>query len=76
MIYLAGALFFTYGPEYPREWVAYGGMSLILTWVAYRYQRISNICLHMTLNALMYYQLPNIPPFVYWYREFFFHDKL
>ena len=53
--YLAGALFFTYlhGPSTLGEWVAYGGMSLILTWVAYRYQRIEySICLHMTLNAL------------------------
>ena len=32
--YLAGALFFTYlhGPSTLGEWVAYGGMSLILTW--------------------------------------------
>ena len=40
--YLVGALFFTYlhGPSTLGEWVAYGGMSLILTWVAYRYKRI------------------------------------
>ena len=77
--YLAGALFFTYlhGPSTLGEWVAYGGMSLILTWVAYRYQRIEySICLHMTLNALAYYYPVVILLCLLPVWRVFFHDKL
>lgn len=77
--YLAGALFFTYlhGPSTLGEWVAYGGMSLILTWVAYRYQRIEySICLHMTLNALAYYYPAVFLLCLLPISRVFFHDKL
>ena len=77
--YLAGALFFTYlhGPGTLGEWVAYGGMSLILTWVAYRYKRIEySICLHMTLNALAYYYPVVILLCLLPVWRVFFHDKL
>lgn len=77
--YLAGALFFTYlhGPGTLGEWVAYGGMSLILTWVAYRYQRIEySICLHMTLNALAYYYPAVFLLCLLPVSRVFFHDKL
>ena len=77
--YLAGALFFTYlhGPSALGEWVAYGGMSLILTWVAYRYQRIEySICLHMTLNALAYYYPAVFLLCLLPVSRVFFHDKL
>ena len=77
--YLAGALFFTYlhGPSTLGEWVAYGGMSLILTWVAYRYQRIEySICLHMTLNALAYYYPAVFLLCLLPVSRVFFHDKL
>lgn len=77
--YLAGALFFTYlhGPSTLGEWVAYGGMSLILTWVAYRYKRIEySICLHMTLNALAYYYPAVFLLCLLPVSRVFFHDKL
>ena len=77
--YLAGALFFTYlhGPGTLGEWVAYGGMSLILTWVAYRYKRIEySICLHMTLNALAYYYPAVFLLCLLPVSRVFFHDKL
>ena len=77
--YLGGALFFTYlhGPGTLGEWVAYGGMSLILTWVAYRYQRIEySICLHMTLNALAYYYPAVFLLCLLPVSRVFFHDKL
>ena len=77
--YLAGALFFTYlhGPSTLGEWVAYGGMSLILTWVANRYKRIEySICLHMTLNALAYYYPVVILLCLLPVWRVFFHDKL
>ena len=77
--YLAGALFFTYlhGPSTLGEWVAYGGMSLILTWVAYRYKRIEySICLHMTLNALAYYYPAVLLLCLLPVSRLFFHDKL
>ena len=77
--YLAGALFFTYlhGPSTLGEWVAYGGMSLILTWVAYRYKRIEySICLHMTLNALAYYYPVVILLCLLPVSRVYFHDKL
>lgn len=77
--YLAGALFFTYlhGPSTLGEWVAYGGMSLILTWVAYRYQRVEySICLHMTLNALAYYYPTVFLLCLLPVSRVFFHDKL
>ena len=77
--YLAGALFFTYlhGPSTLGEWVAYGGMSLILTWVAYRYKRIEySICLHMTLNALAYSYPVVILLCLLPVWRVFFHDKL
>ena len=77
--YLAGALFFTYlhGPSTLGEWVAYGGMSLILTWVAYRYKRIEySICLHMTLNALAYYYPAVFLLCLLPVWRVFFHDKL
>lgn len=77
--YLAGALFFTYlhGPSTLGEWVAYGGMSLILTWVAYRYKRIEySICLHMTLNALAYYYPAVLLLCLLPVSRVFFHDKL
>ena len=77
--YLAGALFFTYlhGPSTLGEWVAYGGMSLILTWVAYRYKRIEySICLHMTLNALAYYSPAVLLLCLLPVSRVFFSDKL
>ena len=70
---------FTYlhGPSTLGEWVAYGGMSLILTWVAYRYKRIEySICLHMTLNALAYYYPVVILLCLLPVSRVFFHDKL
>ena len=77
--YLAGALFFTFlhGPSTLGEWVAYGGMSLIITWVAYRYKRIEySICLHMTLNALAYYSPAVLLLCLLPVSRVFFHDKL
>ena len=40
--YLVGALVFCLftHTKYLGSWVIYGGMSLILTWVAYRYKRV------------------------------------
>ena len=73
------APFFTYlhGPSTLGEWVAYGGMSLILTWVAYRYKRIEySICLHMTLNALAYYYPAVLLLCLLPVSRVFFHDKL
>ena len=77
--YLAGALFFTFlhGPSTLGEWVAYGGMSLIITWVAYRYKRIEySICLHMTLNALAYYSPAVLLLCLLPVSRVFFPDKL
>lgn len=77
--YLTGALFFTYlhGPSTLGEWVAYGGMSLIITWVAYRYKRIEySICLHMTLNALAYYSPAVLLLCLLPVSRVFFPDKL
>ncbi|MEG3142116.1 hypothetical protein SD436_01850 [Streptococcus sp. 2A/TPW/M5] len=52
-------------------------MSLILTWVAYRYKRIEySICLHMTLNALAYYYPVVILLCLLPVWRVFFHDKL
>lgn len=48
--YLVGALVFAYlhTPSNLGSWVIYGGMSLILTWVAYRYKRVEySILLHL-----------------------------
>ena len=67
----------SHGPSALGEWVAYGGMSLILTWVAYRYQRIEySICLHMTLNALAYYYPAVFLLCLLPVSRVFFHDKL
>ena len=55
--YLVGAVVFAYlhTPSNLGSWVIYGGMSLILTWVAYRYKRVEySILLHFTLNAFAF----------------------
>ena len=55
--YLVGAVVFAYlhTPSNLGSWVIYGGMSLILTWVAYRYKRVEySILLHFTMNAFAF----------------------
>lgn len=55
--YLVGAVVFAYlhSPGNLGSWVIYGGMSLILTWVAYRYKRVEySIILHFTMNAFAF----------------------
>lgn len=55
--YLVGAAVFAYlhGPSNLGSWIIYGGMSLILTWVAYRYKRVEySILLHLTLNSFAF----------------------
>ena len=55
--YLVGAAVFAYlhGPSNLGSWIIYGGMSLILTWVAYRYKRVEySILLHLTMNAFAF----------------------
>ena len=55
--YLVGALVFAYlhTPSNLGSWIIYGGMSLILTWVAYRYKRVEySILLHFTMNAFAF----------------------
>ena len=57
LVNLVGALVFAYlhTPSNLGSWIIYGGMSLILTWVAYRYKRVEySILLHFTMNAFAF----------------------